>query len=394
MKNKIYLVLITVVIFNLNLIGQSINFEDSNWDTVKEKAKKEKKIIFVDCYASWCGPCKWMAKNTFTNDTVGKFYNENFISYKLDAEKGEGITFAANYKVTAYPSLFFIEYTGKLLHKAVGGLDAKTFIKLGQTALNPEKRLSFWTDEYQKGNRKTDFIKKYIYQLENAGMDYKEAVDLYFASQNNNDLLTKENIKMIQNYINDIDSKTFQYFLNNRDKFSKVYNKDSVNDIIYNIYFNNMIFALRTQDDVKLNSIKDKVKKSGLESSDKLIKQIDIYTFQGKNDWKNYAKTVIEFVNKYCMNDWQSLNDYAWKFFENENITDKIYLKNAVDWAKKSVELNSNYYNNDTYSNLLYKTKGDKKTAIEAAEKAIELGKNDGQDTKSTEELLKNLKGK
>jgi thiol:disulfide interchange protein len=53
-----------------------------------DRAKQENKPIFVDTYASWCEPCKWMDQNTFSQTTVGDFFNKNYISWKVDVEKG------------------------------------------------------------------------------------------------------------------------------------------------------------------------------------------------------------------------------------------------------------------------------------------------------------------
>ena len=68
----------------------SIEFIDNDFAKAKEAAKKSGKLIFVDAYTTWCGPCKWMAANKFTNDTIAEFYNKNFISLKMDMEKGDG----------------------------------------------------------------------------------------------------------------------------------------------------------------------------------------------------------------------------------------------------------------------------------------------------------------
>ena len=54
--------------------NRSIEFDHSDWKALLEKANKENKLVFVDCFTTWCGPCKWMAKNVFTNDTVADFF--------------------------------------------------------------------------------------------------------------------------------------------------------------------------------------------------------------------------------------------------------------------------------------------------------------------------------
>ena len=117
----------------------------------------------------------------------------------------------------------------------------------------------------------------------------------------------------------------------------------------------------------------------------------DISYYEAKQDWKKYADATISYVNKYKMNDWELLNTFAWSFYKNDNVTDKIYLTQALEWVKKSVGINSNYQNNDTYASLLYKLKK-KKEAMKAAETAIALGKKENQDYSATEALVIKIK--
>ena len=66
-----------------------ISFFKGTFEEALVKAKQENKPLFVDFYAVWCVPCKKMAKTVFTQEAVGKYFNEHFISLQLDAEKGE-----------------------------------------------------------------------------------------------------------------------------------------------------------------------------------------------------------------------------------------------------------------------------------------------------------------
>ena len=69
--------------FSLFCQAQSgIEFFHGSWDEALELAKKEHKAIFMDAYAEWCGPCKRMAKNIFTQKEVGDFFNKHFINVK------------------------------------------------------------------------------------------------------------------------------------------------------------------------------------------------------------------------------------------------------------------------------------------------------------------------
>ena len=111
-----------------------IQFFHGSLKEAKAKAKKEKKLIFIDCYTSWCGPCKSMAKKTFVNKEVGEYFNANFICVKMDMEKDEGPDVATRYSVEAYPTYLFLDYKGEVKHRDLGFIDAERFIQLGKTA--------------------------------------------------------------------------------------------------------------------------------------------------------------------------------------------------------------------------------------------------------------------
>lgn len=92
------------------------------------KAKAENKTIFIDVYTKWCGPCKHVSENVFPQEKLGEYYNTHFINYKIDAESPAGKEFVKNYPVTGYPTFFFIDGNGKVIHKVVGAKDVDGFI--------------------------------------------------------------------------------------------------------------------------------------------------------------------------------------------------------------------------------------------------------------------------
>src|SRR5690554_1585582 len=113
-----------------------INFETLSFDEAIQKAKKEKKLIFLDAYAVWCGPCKMMDRTTFKSEEVGKVFNKNFINIKIDMEKGEGPDIARKYQVRAYPTMMLINAEGKVEKRILGAVgdtqllsEVKAFVK-------------------------------------------------------------------------------------------------------------------------------------------------------------------------------------------------------------------------------------------------------------------------
>ena len=118
-------------------VEEGIQFFEGDWSEALKKADEEDKLIFLDAYAHWCGPCKMMARDTFTDKKVGKFFNENFISYKMDMEKHEdGPRLSKKFQLTAYPSLYFLDKNEEIVHFALGYHHAKDLISVGQTALD------------------------------------------------------------------------------------------------------------------------------------------------------------------------------------------------------------------------------------------------------------------
>jgi len=112
-----------------------IQFFSGTWKEALKKAKNENKIIFLDAYATWCGPCKMMKRKTFTDKAVADFYNQNFVSLAVDMEKGEGPALASKFNVTSYPSLIYIRSDGSAIGKAVGFHQPKAFIELGKKVI-------------------------------------------------------------------------------------------------------------------------------------------------------------------------------------------------------------------------------------------------------------------
>lgn len=118
---------------------ETIIFQTSTWSETLALAKKEKKIIFLDISASWCGPCKRLKSNTFTNVEVGEFYNANFINVAVDGEVDEGVTLAQKYQITGYPSLLFIDGDGNVVARTAGYHNPEEFLKLGNAVKEKTK---------------------------------------------------------------------------------------------------------------------------------------------------------------------------------------------------------------------------------------------------------------
>lgn len=109
-----------------------IQFHKGTFQQAMELAEKENKLIFLDIYATWCGPCKKLKSTTFSNKEVGDFYNQSFINIALDGENGEGVELARKYGVRGYPTLLFIDASGKVVGQTSGYHSPSELIGIGK----------------------------------------------------------------------------------------------------------------------------------------------------------------------------------------------------------------------------------------------------------------------
>ena len=113
---------------NAQEVSKGIKFEASKFDQVLTKAKADDKLVFLNISTSWCPPCKRMAKDVFPMESVGNYFNKNFVNLKVDAEKGEGIALAKRYKITGYPTFLLLNSSGDVVGRLVGGAAPNDFI--------------------------------------------------------------------------------------------------------------------------------------------------------------------------------------------------------------------------------------------------------------------------
>lgn len=134
------------------LATEGTHFRDLSFDEALAAARAEGKLLFVDCYTTWCGPCKNMAEKVFPQKAAGDYFNPRFVCVKYDMEQGEGVELAKRWEVHAYPTFLIIRPDGSIQHRMVGGGDLESFIARTEKGLNPETNLEAQKRRYAEGN--------------------------------------------------------------------------------------------------------------------------------------------------------------------------------------------------------------------------------------------------
>ena len=150
------LLLIVSLIFSVALFAQGVKWESGSLQDALDKAASNKKgpsLVFLDCYTSWCGPCKMMAENVFPQKAAGDYFNKHFVNIKIDMEKGEGVALAKKYAIRAYPTFLILNPDGSELARLVGGGQLDAFIHRVEEAVKPANSPKAMLEKYnQSGN--------------------------------------------------------------------------------------------------------------------------------------------------------------------------------------------------------------------------------------------------
>ena len=217
--------------------GEGIRFFEGSWEEALQKAKEENKLIFVDCYTSWCGPCASMVRKIFPLKEVGDFYNKNFICLKRNMENGEeGIALQKRYDINSYPTYLFVTGEGYLTWQGAGFREADNFIALGEKAISMIGKGG--EERFAKGEREETFVKGFIQEC----LSIHQAVKV---ERILNQLYEEEGIKILKDpdywkafncCAIDIDTPLSLAFIKNYKKMCKVHGAFAIDQKVRNLY--------------------------------------------------------------------------------------------------------------------------------------------------------------
>ncbi len=183
----------TILLFGLTMslsvivMGQGVRFEKGNLEQVLAKAKVERKIVFVDAYAVWCGPCKWMSNNVFPDSEVGSYFDKYFVAMKLDVERGEGPVIKTRYAIEGLPGYLFLDPDGNVVYRGGGRMPKEKFMTLleeARTAAADSNSVGRMAARYAMERNNEEFLKEYLDKLvtsKSAG--YYEVMEQYLKIQ-------------------------------------------------------------------------------------------------------------------------------------------------------------------------------------------------------------------
>lgn len=324
--------------------GEGIRFvEGVSFEEALGMAKKEGKLLFVDCYTGWCGPCKKMASVVFVQKEVGDFFNAEFVSLKVDMEKGEGPDLRKRFAVKAYPTFLFLDGDGNEVHRLVGSADADEFLRVVKDGVGVNS-LSTLRKRYEAGERETGFLLTYLSVLEGAYV--KEETEMVA-----NALLEGREAEMLENeelynaflkYNTSPLSAPCTYVLDHKEQFEARYDKAKL-DARLNGWWMAYPYTLVTKDgdghvvydEAAMKRYVKLMKERKVADCAQIVLNTDIHVAEVRGEWAQYAKLCTKYMKKYEATD---MVLYNWVLRILDGTKDRKVRDTAIGWLEKRIK--------------------------------------------------------
>ncbi len=172
-----------------------VHWAGGPWKDVLARAKRQNRPIFVDFYATWCGPCKRLEKVTYRDPKVVELLN-SIVPVKYDAEKGEGETLAKKFRVRAYPTLVVLDPSGREVDRFLGYMDPEPFRKAVEDAIAGRGTIAALEAKWREHPDDVDVMRRLGRKYVDAGRA-EDAARVYDKLLARNDVPDTERMKIL-----------------------------------------------------------------------------------------------------------------------------------------------------------------------------------------------------
>jgi thioredoxin-related protein len=377
----LFILLSTFISLELNA---QVNFIKADWSSLKVKAKAEKKRIFIDAYTDWCGWCKVMDKETFTDKQVADLMNRSFVATKLEMEKDAlGSKLSRKYIITSFPSFLIFDEEGRLLHIIKGYQKPKDFIQTLEEKLAQKEGIN--RPGYNHANLDLGYPDFYVSAFaENGKRKFPTDSMLHLYLDKQTDFFTEINANVMFRFSHQLNDKYFNLLVSNEGKYAQLYGAEETSDAIWSSIVSKMRKLAKDKNEKGFAELEAKYGNVIAQNKESRFYFYSEY-YKSAEKWPLYVSSIQDAQSSGIQLSNNFINSAAWELYEKCDNNELLVL--AKEWMSKVVNSDKEYNYLDTYAALLLKTNYPKE-AREYARLAIEAGKRAGKDVKATEELL------
>ena len=397
--------ILIVLLLGVRSMEAAISFRDISIDQAVQIAKLENKFVFVDTYASWCGPCKVMDK-VFDEEEVSRYFNANFVSVKIDMEGRYGEEVLHDYQVVWLPTLLVLNTEGEVvskIDKLMTGyelIEAATNAKSGYSSVptsslnnNPfsqngnhhtvkdydpiekERVIYVHDDRVSSGRPHIMYHEAYLHLQLHDGK-HTALVKKYLSTQE--DWSTEKNIKFIFDFLQDVRSAQFDYFVSHRQRFEEVIPKERIDrslDVLINQRLYKGYPRPSLEEAKKLLIIADPV------LGEQKAYQYFLRRLVTEQRDLEYLQIGDLYLSDYNPFDDEVLHQYvAYRLSRREQ---SASFDQEIDYMTRAISLNDDNADYRLTMSHIYFQRGDKIKALQFINEAIALSRPDKPNYKS-----------
>lgn len=284
--------------FLCRVAAQGVEFRDLTFGQALEQARTENKLVFMDCYTSWCGPCKNMLKNVFTLPEAGEFMNAHFVCVKYDMEKGEGIGLKKQFAVRAFPTFFIIRPDGTVQHRLAGGSQWERFRERVARGLEETTSYAYLNERYQQGKLARKQYPHYVQALKDAGdrPAVKNVCMEVFGQLSDKAKCSAENWYIFDQEMGPADPR-FEYLVDHKEAFDRTVGQKIVDEKIYSVYGDELLGINNSKDaewPERIGRIAHQIQKIGFEKKSEIENTLDYVVAYLSKDIEGVLKNLEE----------------------------------------------------------------------------------------------------
>jgi thiol-disulfide isomerase/thioredoxin len=383
---KQYILLAALAMASMGVRAQQpLSIIEQDYELAKRTAKQQQKLLLVDCYTTWCAPCKVLDKTIFQDDSMAREIGKNFVVLKYDAEKDAVHNLSLKHHICSYPTTLVLSSDGQLIQKMFG-IGGKDGLRANYTQLLRESIDLAREQNYIKGYAATidtnlypGFYKRYVRRI----ADLKPG-DLEQYWRTHKSLDSEANFTILA-YFGRAPESVQADFLQQKTRYEQRFGKPDVQFILNSIVSEKFSAAVTSKDTAAFQRAQELARAylSPAECKDYSVSYM-IQMAMALEHWQEVTQTLTErFRNKEIKVP--EVNYYCWTIYER--CADKKSITVAVSLMKEATDTNPSFATLDTYARLLAKN-GDKTTAIATMKRAIAMGKADGEDTSESEAAM------
>jgi thioredoxin-related protein len=357
----------------------------------QKKASDQMLMLFVDVYATWCGPCKMMDSEVYTDPSVSDFMNAHYVSVRLDGESDYGRNYVMEQKLEGYPTMFIFSDEGERVSKIVGYTPPGELIGTLGSVSEGFQKVKNYRARYQKGTLDPQGFAEYIKVVRDMG-NQEEAERLaseYMEQMMESKSKPSDNDIRVVAYYMDLDDTWWDGFSSDPEGLRRVLGEEYM--LAMEMIYNNTL--VKAVDNQRIDLISKMARElTPLVEEETSAWDLRSLPFVQYYYYSNLTDELISYVDQRFATDRKG--DHRWLFSAASQITDmdqqyrtEVLLKKELEWFTICIELEEHfdYY---FYQGMVLLFLSERDKALDSFKKAEFLASNQEQ-----QEMLEQVLG-